>query len=110
MVSPRREQISAFRQRAFEVLEHSRRRDLASRIIDGVLVALIVSNVAVVVAQSVPEVAAQYGDALLIFDRVCVLVFAIEYAARLWVAPEHPMLSGQRALMARLRFAGSPSW
>ncbi len=99
---------SGFRQRAFEVLEHSRRRDLASRILDGVLVVLIVSNVGVVIAQSIPEVAAAHGPALLAFDRFCVLVFALEYAARLWVAPEHPMLRNDGAVTARLRFAASP--
>jgi voltage-gated potassium channel len=108
MQYPRTRHIPALRQRAFEILEHSRRRDFASRIIDGVLVTLIVSNVAVVVAQSVPEVAAQYGDVLLLFDRFCVVVFAIEYLARLWVAPEHLMLKTEKPFVARLRFAGTP--
>ena len=98
----------SLRQRAFEVLEHSRRRDLVSRIVDCLLVLLIVGNVAVAVAQSIPETVAQYGTALLIFDRVCVLVFAIEYVARLWVAPEHPMLSDTSDSVSRLRFAASP--
>ena len=75
------------RQRLFEILEHSRRRDFASRVSDFILVVLIVSNVAIVVAQSVPEVAAKYGASLYAFDRFCVIIFAIEYIARLWVAP-----------------------
>lgn len=98
----------SLRQRAFEVLEHSRRRDLVSRIVDCLLVLLIVGNVAVAVAQSIPETVAQYGTALLIFDRVCVIVFAIEYVARIWVAPEHPMLSDASDSVSRLRFAASP--
>lgn len=97
-----------FRQRAFEILEHGRRRDLASRVLDSFLVALIVLNVAVVVAQSVPDVALSYGDELLAFDRFCVFVFAIEYLARIWVAPEHLMLGTGGPLRARLRFAGTP--
>jgi voltage-gated potassium channel len=99
---------ASLRQRIFEILEHSRRRDFASRIVDGFLVVLIVSNVAVVIAQSVPEVAAEYGASLYAFDRLCVIVFAIEYIARIWVAPEHPMLRGKGPFMARLRFAGTP--
>lgn len=102
------ERSATARQRMFEILEHGRRRDFASRIIDGFLVVLVVTNVAVVVAQSVPEVAAEYGTSLYVFDRLCVIVFAIEYAARIWVAPEHPMLRGNSPLMARLRFAGTP--
>lgn len=96
------------RQRVFEILEHGRRRDVASRILDAFLVVLIVANVATVVAQTVPEVAAEYGSSLILFDRLCVAIFALEYAARIWVAPEHPMFERDRPLKARLRFAGTP--
>jgi voltage-gated potassium channel len=96
------------RQRAFEILEHGRRRDLASRVADGVLVVLIVANVAATIAQTLPHVAQAWGGRLLAFDRLCVLVFAIEYAARLWAAPEHPMLRDVGAGRARLRFAATP--
>lgn len=98
----------SLRQRAFEILEHSRRRDFASRVVDDLLVVLILANVAVVIAHSIPEIAQDYGDWLYAFDRICVLIFAIEYAARLWVAPEHPMLKDMRESVARMRFAGSP--
>lgn len=108
MIDATQERKLSLRKRAFEVLEHSRRRDLLSRVIDGFLVMLILGNVAAVIAQSIPETSAEYGTALQIFDRACVLVFAVEYAARIWVAPEHPMLSDKRESIARLRFAGSP--
>ncbi|MEO1280517.1 MAG: cyclic nucleotide-gated ion channel [Pseudomonadota bacterium] len=107
-MSPTSPHAPNLRERAFEILEHGRRRDVASRILDTVLVVLILSNVAVVVIQSIPEVATKYGDTLLAFDRFCVLVFAIEYAARIWVAPEHLMLRERTPLGARLRFAGTP--
>lgn len=96
------------RRRAFDILEHSRRRDFASRVLDGLLVTLIVLNIVGVVLGSIPEVAAAHGHTLLVFDRVCVAVFAVEYLARLWAAPEHPMLQGFRASTSRLRFAASP--
>lgn len=101
-------QHATLRRRAFDVLEHSRRRDFASRVIDGLLVTLIIANIATVVVASIPEAAANYGHALLMFDRVCVAVFAIEYLARLWAAPEHPMLQKLGPTAARLRFAASP--
>lgn len=96
------------RQRVFQVLEHGRRREPASRVIDWILVVLIVGNVAAAVAQTVPAIAAQHGTSLQIFDRFCVLVFALEYAARIWAAPEHPLLRQYTALGARLRFASTP--
>jgi voltage-gated potassium channel len=103
-----RERLSLQRPRAFQVLEHGRRREPVSRILDGVLILLVVGNVAAAVAQTVPHIAAEHGAALKLFDRVCVAVFALEYAARLWAAPEHPLLRQHTALAARLRFAATP--
>ena len=96
------------RQRAFQILEHGRRRERASRIVDGVLVGLIVANVVATVAQTVPDIAAHYGNSLNAFDRFCVLVFAVEYAGRMWAAPEHPLLHQHGTAGARLRFAATP--
>jgi voltage-gated potassium channel len=96
------------RQRAFQVLEHGRRREPASRLVDGVLVVLVIANVTVAVAATVPDIAARHGAGLQLFDRACVLVFAIEYVARIWTAPEHPLLGRRGSLAARLRFATTP--
>jgi voltage-gated potassium channel len=104
--NPKRREI--VRQRVFQVLEHGRRREPASRIIDWILVALICGNVAAAVAQTVPAIALSHGTSLQIFDRLCVFVFALEYAARIWAAPEHPLLREHTALGARLRFASTP--
>ena len=100
--------LASARQRAFDILEHGRRRDLASRILDWILVVLILANVTGTLAQTLPEIEQAYGDELQLLDRVCVLVFAIEYAARLWVAPEHPLLHSLSPTRARLRFAATP--
>ena len=99
---------SKARQRAFDVLEHGRRRDLTSRILDWILVGLIIANVTGTLAQTLPEVEQTYGDELQLLDRICVLVFAIEYVARLWVAPGQPLLHSLSPTRARLRFAGTP--
>ena len=96
------------RERAFEVLEHGRRRDFASRVLDWILVIVILADVAVTLAQTQPEIQNAYGADLQLFDRLCVLVFAIEYAARLWVAPEHPLLQKLGTWRARARFAATP--
>jgi voltage-gated potassium channel len=96
------------RQRAFQILEHGRRREPASRALDGFLIALILANVAAAIAQTVPEIAVRHGVRLQVFDRFCVLAFALEYLARIWVAPEHPLLRQHTALGARLRFAATP--
>ena len=99
---------AGLRLRAYDVLEHGRRREPASRALDRLLVLLVVADVVATVAHTVPDVAAMYGSKLLLLDRFCVAVFAIEYVARLWVAPEHPLLRRQTPTRARLRFAATP--
>jgi voltage-gated potassium channel len=100
------------RRRAFEILERGRRRDLVSRAFDAVMVLLIVANVTATIIDTVPDIVRSYGRYLLVFDRICVLIFIAEYAARLWTAPEHPMfrhlVSRYPRLRLRLRFAAMP--
>jgi voltage-gated potassium channel len=100
--------VSGLRQRIFEVLEHGRRREPASRAVDWLLVLLILADVAVTVAHTVPDIASSHGGGLQLLDRACVAVFAIEYAARMWTAPEHPLLHRLTPVGARLRFAATP--
>jgi voltage-gated potassium channel len=107
-MSGAQQSIASARERAFDILEHGRRRDLTSRILDWILVGLIIANVTGTLAQTLPEVEQTYGDELQLLDRICVLVFAIEYVARLWVAPEHPLLHSLSPTRARLRFAATP--
>lgn len=96
------------RRQVYEILEHGRRRDLASLAVDWLLVGLVLGNVAAVIAQSVPGLAPSVNARLQVFDRFCVVVFAIEYVARMWVAPEHPLLAKLGSTRARWRFASTP--
>jgi voltage-gated potassium channel len=98
----------SLRQRVFDVLEHGRRRDLASRLLDALLVVLILANVSATIAQTLPEAAGAYAARLQAFDRLCVAIFAVEYAARIWGAPEHPLLRDLGPWRARLQFAATP--
>jgi len=107
-VDAKPEPRDVLRQRAFQILEHGRRREPASRVVDWVLIGLVVGNVAAAVAQTVPDIATRHGASLQLFDRLSVLVFAIEYVARIWTAPEHPLLRQYGPLRARLRFAATP--
>ena len=102
------ESVGVLRQRAFQILEHGRRRELASRIVDWILILLVLGNVTAAVAHTVPDIASRHGAGLQLFDRLCVLVFAVEYVARIWTAPEHPLLRIHAPLGARLRFATTP--
>ena len=104
----KRHAVSGLRQRSFQILEHGRRREPASRTIDWIIISLVVANVVATIVETVPTIAPEHTAMLQLVDRLCVVAFAVEYAARLWTAPEHPLLRGLPAHVARLRFAGSP--
>ena len=97
-----------FRRQLFDVLERSHRGDLLVRFFNITMVAIILANVAASVADTVATVHQVYGTALAWFDRFCVAIFIVEYAARIWTAPEHPALRERPAWQARLAHAASP--
>lgn len=96
------------RQRTFEILERGKRQDRASVIFDAGMVGLIIANVASTVLETVPGIAADWGTALARFDTVCVAVFIVEYALRLWAAPGNPAYRGMSEWRARLSHAATP--
>jgi voltage-gated potassium channel len=104
----KRQTPSGLRRRAFQILEHGRRREPASRTIDWIVISLVLANVAATAVQTVPSIAPEHAAMLQLFDRFCVAVFAVEYLARLWTAPEHPLLGDYPEHTARFRFALSP--
>ena len=87
MTSPRK--AESLRRRMFEVLEHGPVGDGASRFVSGALITLIIVNLLAVTLASVPGVEAAYADVFVAIEIVSVVVFSLEYAARLWVAVEH---------------------
>lgn len=69
---------------------------------------LIVLNVIVFSLETVDSIHDRFEPFFKIFDVVSVLIFTLEYGARLWVCTEHPPFQGLGPLRARLRFARSP--
>jgi len=73
------------------------------------LVALILLSVVAVILESVPSLAARYSLLFFGIECVAVVIFTLEYAARLWAAVEHPMVRGEPAWRARLLYAVQPA-
>lgn len=97
------------RKRVWEILEVGREGDRVSRWVDGLLLLLIALNVLAVILESVPALAAQYGVAFHWFDTFSVLVFSVEYLARVWSAVEDPRRTRFRhPVRGRLRFMLTP--
>ncbi len=97
------------RKRIYEVLERDAVRDATAHAVHVALVLLILTNAAAAVLETVPELDARYRAELHLFEIASFVVFAVEYALRLWAAPEHPRYRGISNTQARMRYAITPS-
>ena len=95
-----------FRERLYELLEHDHLpHSLGSRFV-RLIVAIIVIDVAVMVLESVPEYDARFGRMFTTIQVGALIVFALEYAARLWSIVGHSLRDVSPA-RARLDYACS---
>ena len=99
---------TSLRHRLYVVLEGGQASGIAGAIVDGVLIALILANVAAYTLQSVPAIEHAWLGDLVEFEIASVAIFTIEYALRLWSAPEDPLLAHYSTFKGRLRYAMRP--
>jgi voltage-gated potassium channel len=97
------------RQSLYGVLEAGPEGRKLGRIIAWGLTGLIAVTLAATVIESVPRLSAAYGQWLAAIEWLALLVFSLEYLARLWVAIEHPPWHRLGPIRSCLRFAISPS-
>lgn len=90
------------RVRTWEIVEVAKAGDMASRIFDIAILALIFFNVIAVIIGSVQSIQKRWGLYLNVFEVVSVVVFTVEYLARLWSCTTDPQFSGQVRGRARL--------
>jgi voltage-gated potassium channel len=106
-MSSHRNYSKMWRRRAHEILEHGSVGDRAVRLTSGLIIILILVNILAVVLESVPRYEAAYGGLFATIEVVSLVVFTLEYALRIWAAPEHAAYRDLRRLRARLRYAMS---
>tara|TARA_X000000950_G_C13880662_1_gene646722 strand:- start:294 stop:1196 length:903 start_codon:yes stop_codon:yes gene_type:complete len=76
------------RKRVLELLNQATDDDKPSRLVDRFLSFLIVTNIIAVSLESVEAIGIAYAQAFLIFEYLSVVIFAIEYLARIWASAE----------------------
>lgn len=101
-------QMPALRHITCDLLEHTRRDDLAARALEVILVILILANGVAVVLESVPSIGESHATAFARFELVSIVVFTAEYAARLWSSVELDDPRYKHPLWGRLRYATTP--
>ena len=107
MLKRQRRRAAQLQRRLYDLLEDGRSASRASFVVDRALILLILLNLVSVALESVPELAHRY---VLWFDAVeivSLVVFTLEYAARLWIAGLHPPFRHLSAHSARWNYAVS---
>jgi voltage-gated potassium channel len=99
--------MSSLRRRAYEILENPA-KDPAGRLINGLLIGLIIANVAAIVLHSVASIGARYETWFLLFEWFSVLLFTLEYVARAWCSVERGDHRFQAPIRGRIRYMLSP--
>jgi len=99
--------MSGLRRRTHEILENASDRPVA-RLVNRLLIGLIILNVLAILLASVTPIAARYHAWLLGFEWFSILVFTVEYLARVWAAVEHRDVRYQAPLMGRIRYMLRP--
>jgi len=81
------------RDRLYELLEHDHLPSSVGSRFVRLIIAIIIVDVLAMVLASVPELDARFGTLFTAIKIVAVMVFALEYAARIWSAAGHSLRS-----------------
>lgn len=94
------------RKRMWEIVEVAKPNDITSNFFDGLILSLIFLNVAAVILESVEAFEQRFHLAFEIFEIFSVVVFTLEYLARVWSCVENPRY--KKPIRGRLRFIFKP--
>ncbi len=96
--------LSTWRRRIYDILEHEPVGDRPMRLVSGLIVVLVLINIAVVVLESVPRFQLALGDVFTTIEMFSLVVFTVEYLLRVWVAPDHAPRRDLAPSRARWRY------
>jgi len=108
LINDRSSEQPSLRQRVYVVLEEGQTQGLLSRVVEMVTITLIVTNVIMVILETVPSVYAPNKVVFTNFETFTVYFFAIEYLIRLWACVEDPRIGTKHPITGRLGFVTRP--
>jgi voltage-gated potassium channel len=94
------------RRRLYLTLEPTEKGGLIERIFEFFLIIIIILNILAIVLDSVKEIREQYEEVFLKFEMFSIILFTIEYIARIYSIVESPKY--QDPVKGRWRFITSP--
>src|SRR3954470_8707103 len=99
---------ATLRRQFCQVLEAGHLLNWRVLMFEAALITLIVANVVAVMLDSVKGIGDRYFTFFYWFETVSVVIFAVEYSLRLWVAVEDPRYGTYGPIRGRIRYALSP--
>ena len=96
-----------WRAQIHDVLEEGKTHPLTHAATRVFLMAVVATTVVAVILETVPSVAGRTHVLLTLMERIAVTVMTLEYALRLWVAPQGRTAAGSGSRGARLNYATS---
>lgn len=96
------------RQWTHALLEEGHAESFWARILEGFLILLIVANVAAVALETIPAFYLPFAGLFKIFEELSLVIYTVEYIARIWAATEDPRIAARGAWRGRLTFALRP--
>lgn len=100
--------MSNIRKLTYEILDIGNKQHMLGRVIDIFLIALISLNVLFVVLETLPSISAESHLWFHRFEVFSVLIFTIEYIARIWSAIEDEETRYHHPFWGRVRYMLTP--
>src|SRR5690349_3341772 len=104
---PRPAHDNRLRERLYGILELGPTAGTLGNAVNWILIALIAATLTATVLESVPRLEARYREIFETIEVAALVVFSIEYLARLWIAVEHPPWRRLGPVWSRLHFMAS---
>lgn len=107
MASRRRVKIARMRRRVHDILDGGV-SDWVARSAHAALIVLVIASVTAVVLETVPSLDARFAVVFLAIEVASLVAFTIEYALRIWTAPDSAPYSRKAPWSARWAYARTP--
>lgn len=100
--------MSILRAGCYRLLEDGFDGSSASKACSACIIILIVLNVAAVIAESHAPIGEKYAQQFFYFNVISVVIFTVEYFARIWVSVESRINESQSNFKTRISYIFSP--
>lgn len=96
------------RKKIYRLLEYGFDGPKPGRLLSGFIVLLIILNVIAIILESYKLIGEKYHREFFLFNIFSVIIFTLEYVARIWVSIESPNLNKAAPIKSRIKYILSP--